>query len=99
MDTKALGQDLVDLEERLSDLKGDAFRGFSRGVQSQPAGAVLLALGVGVVFGFLLGLVSKEAVTANSDEPRSSTRRSAVHRRRTAAGQNDDDEGREPNGA
>jgi hypothetical protein len=92
MDTKALGQDLIDLGGRLSDLKGDAVQGFSRGVQSQPAGAVLLALGVGAVFGFLLGFVSKDAVTANSEEPRSSSRRSAAHRRRAAPGQNDDDE-------
>jgi hypothetical protein len=58
MDTKELGQDLVALGQRLSGLQDDAIQTFSRRVQDRPAGAVILALGIGTVFGFLLALAS-----------------------------------------
>jgi hypothetical protein len=67
MDTKALGQDLVALGERLSGLQGDAIQTFSRRVQDRPAGAVLLALGIGTIFGFLLGLASSKMPFPGAD--------------------------------
>ena len=67
MDTKALGQDLVALGERLSGLQEDAIQTFSRRVQDRPAGAVLLALGIGTVFGFLLALSSSKRPFPGAD--------------------------------
>ena len=58
MDTKVLGQELVALGQRLSGLQEDAIQTFSRRVQDRPAGAVILALGIGTIFGFLLALAS-----------------------------------------
>jgi hypothetical protein len=67
MDTKALGQDLVALGQRLSGLQADAIQTFSNRVQDRPAGAILLALGVGTLFGFLLGFVSNRTVFPDLD--------------------------------
>jgi hypothetical protein len=67
MDTKALGQDLVALGQRLSGLQDDAIQTFSRRVQDRPAGAVILALGIGTVFGFLLALASGKMPLPGSD--------------------------------
>jgi hypothetical protein len=97
MDTKAIGQDLVNLGERVSDFRGDAVQRFSRGVQGQPAAAVLLALAVGAVFGFLLGFASKGTPGGDSREPRRSprSRPSTSRGRRRVAHQDRDREDHE----
>lgn len=71
MDTKALGQDLVALGQRLSGLQEDAIQTFTHRVQDRPAGTVLLALGIGTIFGFLLGLTSSKVSFLSAHSARS----------------------------
>jgi hypothetical protein len=68
MDTKALGNDLVAIGQRLSGLQADAVQRFSSGVQGRPAGSVFLAFGLGTILGLFLGMTSMKAST-DADAP------------------------------
>jgi hypothetical protein len=56
LDSKQLGQDLVALGNRLSDIQSDAVHSLSTRVHGRPTETALVALCAGSILGFFLGL-------------------------------------------
>jgi hypothetical protein len=76
LDPKQLGQDLVALGNRLSDIQSDAVQSLSTRVHGRPAETALLALCAGSILGFFLGLFyAREGSTDDSADLRTARRR------------------------